>query len=474
MGFLHRIGKFYTRVIMNNIGIFIFIGLLSVVFGDCGWFPNEDIYAFSELVYRIILPTMIAFECGRKTGGKNGGIPAVLAMAGILVLNPSVGIFGAMLIGPPAGVVWKQVEQALEKRTDFRLKMLVNNLSLAVTGGVLAILVYFLLNPALEVLTDTVYAGIQFLVVHRMMGLLSVVIEPAKVLFLNNLMNHAVLVPLGMEQISQNGSSILFLLEANPGPGFGVLLALYLSGKEKRSAYGSAMFAQAVGGIHEVYFPFVLSDLRLLFPLILGGTAGNLCFQYLGDGVQGMISPGSILIVLLMAGKESFWQVFLGTAVSALVSFVFGMLILKIGTAGEHTGEEQKQVEQKQVEQKRVEQKKEERTEEKGEVLPEKRMAFVCDGGFGSSVMGAALMRRLLGQRGIRGIRVEAFAADAVPEDVDIIICQKDFYPMLPKKLLDREIHLVDDLVQTAGFEAVIGQLQNSRAGGGYTEKRNG
>lgn len=440
MGFLHRIGKFYTRVIMNNIGIFIFIGLLSVVFGDCGWFPNEDIYAFSEFSYKIILPIMIAFESGRETGGKNGGIPAVITMSGLLVAGTDVGILGAMLIGPFAGFVWKHLDRFLEKKADYRLKMLAGNLGVAVTGGFLAVLVYFLLIPILELFTDAVYAGVHFFVAHRMTGLLSIVIEPAKVLFLNNLVNHAVLVPLGMKQLSEYGSSVLFLLEANPGPGFGLLLALFLTKKKNRGTYASAMFAQTIGGIHEVYFPFVLSDMRLLFPLILGGAAGNLCFQSLGAGVQGMVSPGSVFIVLLMAGKEHFWSVFAGAAVSAIVSFALGILLLRKGTVKEPQEEAH--------------------TEEKREMLTVKKIAFVCDGGFGSSAMGAALMRRMLNQKGMEGIHVEAYAAECVPDDADLIICQKDFYPMLPKTLLSREVHQVENLLQAQELEPVIEKLQ--------------
>ena len=81
-------------------------------------------------------------------------------------------------------------------------------------------------------------------------------------LFLNNAINHGVFTPLGIEQATETGKSILFLIEAeNPGPGVGLLLAFtfFGVGAAKASAPGAAII-QFFGGIHEIYFPYALEQ----------------------------------------------------------------------------------------------------------------------------------------------------------------------------------------------------------------------
>ncbi|MEZ5089394.1 MAG: hypothetical protein R2719_06495 [Micropruina sp.] len=77
-------------------------------------------------------------------------------------------------------------------------------------------------------------------------------IEPAKILFLNNAINHGILTPLGLAEAAESGKSILFLLEANPGPGLG-LLAFSVFGRAlqgvplpaRRSFTSSAAFTRS-------------------------------------------------------------------------------------------------------------------------------------------------------------------------------------------------------------------------------------
>lgn len=483
MKYIRRIGKYYTGIIMKNIGIFLCVGLLLVLFGEQGWMPDAHISEVTMLLYHVILPTMVAYEGGARFGGTPGGILAVLALAGVLSADSGTGLFGAMVIGPLAGGLWRQIGNVSEK-TDFRMKMLVKNLSLAVFGSVLLVLTKTLFVPVLEGALGIVYQGVHFLVAHHMTFAASILLEPAKVFFLNNLMNHGILVPLGMSQVQETGSSILYLMETNPGPGFGVLLAMYFRNKEYKSEYVSAMLAESVGGIHEVYFPFVLSDLRLLLPLILGGMAGNICFGFLDAGLKGAVSPGSFLVILLMAGKEGFFPVMAGMAASAAVSFAGCFFLLGYGggkeperkqrgeekqreTAGRETEEEQAdgiQADEMQVDEMQVDGIQKEQMLRDDDRMREKKrieqIVFVCDGGVGSSVMGAALLRRLLMQRGIAGVKVQAFAVDLVPQEAEVLVCQKDFYRMLPKDVLAKEIFTVDSLVQPEGFAQILEQIE--------------
>lgn len=444
---IQRVGKFYTRIIMRNIGIFIFIGLLSVIFHEQGWLPNKNIYAISQLAYQMILPFMIAYEGGQMLGGTAGGIQAVLAVSGVLVANPSVGFFCGMLMGPLAGWLWKWEERWVIGKWGASMQMLVKNLCMGLTGGVLALLGFYLLSPLLSAAARGISYGVNILVEHRMLGALNVVIEPAKVFFLNNMMEHSVLVPLGMTQAQQTGSSILFLLESNPGPGLGLLCALYYVKREKRSEYASAILAEAAGGIHEVYFSCVWSNLKLLVPLILGGVSGTLCFEILGAGAQSAVSPGSVFTILLMAGKQRTIPVLIGVCVSALVTFAGSLLLLRGKNKKEDSGMKIDR--------------KEEIPIQKGKEI--QYIAFVCDGGMGSSAMGAALFRRLLRQEGIADIRVEAFAADLVPAEVDLLICQKDFSRFLPEEIRDKDIYTVESLVGAEEFRGFLEQIKASR-----------
>ncbi len=337
--FLHRFGRFYSRVILNFIGIFIFVGILSAVFGDYGWIPNENIYAISQFVYRCVIPILIAYAAGNEIGHppegeradrhQMGGTIAVMAIVGVILADDRSGILGAMILGPICGLLWEKLLKEPVQKVKTGLEMLVRNIVAAAVGSILAVTAYYLAAPMLSSCTDALLSGINYLIGHKLIWLLSVIIEPAKVFFLNNSIHHGILLPLGMQQVEELGESILFLLEANPGPGLGLLTALYICRKEKRREYGASLFVEFIGGVHEVYFPEVLVNLWLLLALIGGGAAGNFCFLAFHGAVTGAVSPGSILSILLVCSRKGILSVLLGIFVSAAVSAVLTILILK-------------------------------------------------------------------------------------------------------------------------------------------------
>ena len=423
---LYGAGKFYSRLIMKNIGIFIFIGLLSVVFHEHGWIPDENMYAISQLMYSVVLPALLAYGGGAETGGTQGGILAVCAVTGVLAADTEIGLIGALVLSPAAGFLWKQTEKKMERYVRGDFLMLVRNLSLGVLGGGMAAAGFCLIAPALQFAGAVAGRCVDTMVRNGLLVILAVVIEPAKVFFFNNIVNHAILVPLGASQVQKAGSSVLFLLESNPGPGLGILFALLCTSEKKKNEYAAAILAQAAGGIHEVYFPYVLSNLWLLIPLIVGGMAGNLCFLLLHAGMKSAVSPGSIIILWLMAEKGSRMALLAGIVFSAAVSFLAALTVLKVFP-------------------------KEKKKNEGEPVLMKKqdmirKILFVCDGGMGSSAMAAALFRRELAKEGIGGLEVKACAADLVPEDAQILVCQKDFYRNLSPELMRFEIFTVENM----------------------------
>lgn len=455
---LHRFGKFYSRVVIDFIGIFMFVGILSVLFGENGWIPIKEIYAISVFVYHYVLPVMIAFAAGNQMRGGDkqekseqsytGGCIAVMATTGLLMTEAQIGLFGAMILGPVCGFLWYRLIEPRLRQKNIRVEMLVRNLLVALVGVTMALLTYYGLEPSLEIVNHSLMAGIRFLVNHHLLFLLSFLIEPLKVIFFNNGMNHGVLIPLGMQQLENANSSNLFLLETNPGPGLGVLLALYWHHRKQREEYRVAVFAELIGGIHEVYFPEILSNLPLLASVIAGGTVGNLWFSGFHLGTASVVSPGSIITILFVSPKDQILGICLGVLVSAVVSLLVAKWILLW-----------------------QDRKKDLPVQEMGHCVLEndvmreiKKIGFVCDAGVGSSSMGAALLRRKLKEMDINHVEVAAYAMDQVPQDLDLLICQKNFKELLLKEIKDSSVLTMDNLLNQAEL-AEIAEMVSKRSG---------
>lgn len=463
---IHKFGKFYSNIMINMIGIFIFVGILSVIFGDYGWVPNENIYAISQFVYSYVIPALIAYAAGNhmgqiyekrldvpKTGINHaGGAIAVMAAAGIMIADKNCAILGAMILGPICGLLWKHVLEPLTRKAVQGMEMLTRNLVAAIVGAAFSIAAYYVLTPVLSAVTHVIMMGVDWLIAHKLICLTSVLIEPAKVFFLNNSIHHGILLPLAMQQAEQNGSSMLFLLETNPGPGLGVLLALWLSNRKKRKEYAAYMFVECIGGIHEIYFPEVLANLWLLLALIPGGMAGILCMSVFHVASAGLISPGSILTLLFMSGHHvlaTLFAVAISTAVSCAIAFFILKRQGKWCTEAAISAQEEKKEE---VQEKR-------QMLEKG-LMQEIKIGFICDAGVGSSAMGAALFRRKLKEEGMDGITAEAYAVDQIPEDLTIGVCQRAFLEILQKESNLSNIVTMESLLNQTEHLALIEKLR--------------
>lgn len=471
---IHKFGKFYSNIMINMIGIFIFVGILSVIFGDYGWAPNENIYAISQFVYSYVIPALIAYAAGNhmgqiyekrpdvpKTGINHaGGAIAVMAAAGVMIADKNCAILGAMILGPVCGLLWKHVLEPLTRKAVQGMEMLTRNLVAAIVGAAFSIAAYYVLTPVLSAVTHVIMMGVDWLIAHKLICLTSVLIEPAKVFFLNNSIHHGILLPLAMQQAEQNGSSMLFLLETNPGPGLGVLLALWLSNRKKRKEYAAYMFVECIGGIHEIYFPEVLANLWLLLALIPGGMAGILCMSVFHVASAGLVSPGSILTLLFMSGHHvlaTLFAVAISTAVSCAIAFFILKRQGKWCTEAAISAQEEKE--------EAVQEKKEEAVQEKRQVLEKELMqgikiGFICDAGVGSSAMGAALFRRKLKEEGMDGITAEAYAVDQIPEDLTIGVCQRAFLEILQKESNLSNIVTMESLLNQTEHLALIEKLR--------------
>jgi len=329
---VQRFGSYLSGMVMPNIGAFIAWGLITALFIPTGWLPNATLAKLVDPMILSLLPLLIGYTGGRMVHGQRGAVVAAVATMGIIVGSDVPMFLGAMIIGPLAAYVIKLVDQFVQERTKAGFEMLVDNFTAGIIGAAMAIAGILGIGPVVTAITNVAGSGVSFLVDHSLLPLASVIIEPAKVLFMNNAINHGVLTPLGAADAAANGKSILFMLESNPGPGLGILVAFMFFGpRVMRPTAPAAIIIHFFGGIHEIYFPYVLMKPRLIFAAIAGGAAGILTLLVGGAGLVAAPAPGSIFAYAAMTPRGGLFLTFLGVLVAAAVSFAVASLLLGFG-----------------------------------------------------------------------------------------------------------------------------------------------
>jgi PTS system mannitol-specific IIC component len=329
---VQRFGGYLAGMVMPNIAAFIAWGLITALFIPGGWLPNEKLATLVDPMVHVLLPVLIGYTGGRMVHGQRGAVAGAIATVGIVIGAGAPMFFGAMVIGPLTAYVLKLIDRVTLDRVRPGFEMLVDNFTAGILGGLFAIAGVLAIGPVMELFTDAAGHGVTFLLNHSLLPAAALLIEPAKVLFLNNAVNHGVLGPLGVAESAQTGRSILFMLETNPGPGFGILLAYLCFGpKALRPSVPAAMAIQFLGGIHEIYFPYVLMKPSMVLAAICGGAAGIGTFMVTGAGLVATPSPGSIFTYLANTPRGAYPGVLAGVAIAALVSFAVGSLLLGFG-----------------------------------------------------------------------------------------------------------------------------------------------
>ena len=328
---IQSLGGFMAGMIIPNIGAFIAWGLITALFIPTGWIPNEK---FAELVGPMIvylLPILIGFTGGSMIYGVRGGVVGAAASMGVIVGTDIPMFLGAMLMGPLGGWTIKKIDEVLEDKIPVGFEMLINNFTAGIWAIVLILVGYLVVGPVVESISNVFGKGVEILVDNNLIALAAIIIEPAKILFMNNAINHGILAPLGVQQVTEQGYSLLFLLETNPGPGLGLLIAYYVVGKGllKQSAPG-AMIIHFLGGIHEIYFPYVLAHPIMVLSVIAGGMAADFWFSVTNAGLVATPSPGSIFAYLAVIPPGKHFAVLTGVAVGTVVSFLVGAFILRV------------------------------------------------------------------------------------------------------------------------------------------------
>ena len=338
---VQKLGGFLAGMVIPNIGAFIAWGLITAFFIPTGWIPSEKLAQLVGPMIFFLLPILIGYTGGRLVHGQRGAVVGAIATAGVAIggfVGTTVGgevvqtpmFLGAMIAGPLGGWAIKQFDRAVAGRIPTGFEMLVGNFSAGIIGALLAILAFLGIGPVVAVISTAAGHAVDFLVDHTLLPLASIVVEPAKVLFLNNAINHGVLAPLGVAEAAKEGKSVLFMIETNPGPGLGLLLAYWFFGpRSVRPTAPGAIIIHFFGGIHEIYFPYVLMRPITILGMIAGGMAGVFTFLVTGAGLVATPSPGSIFAYFAVTPKGGLFGVLAGVAVAAAVSFAVNSVLLK-------------------------------------------------------------------------------------------------------------------------------------------------
>lgn len=445
---MQKFGKFLSGMVMPNIGAFIAWGLITAFFIPTGWIPNELLGSLVDPMIKYLLPLLIGYTGGKMVGGARGGVIGTVATMGVIVGADIPMFIGAMIMGPLAGFVIKKFDKVVDGKIPSGFEMLVNNFSIGILGMILAILGFFAIGPVVVVLTGILKTGVEALVARKLLPLVSLFIEPGKILFLNNAINHGVLGPIGLEQVQESGKSIMFLLEANPGPGLGIILAywMYSKGSVKQSAPGAAII-HFLGGIHEIYFPYVLMNPLLVLAVIAGGASGILVFTILGAGLVATPSPGSIFALMAMAPKGGLLPVLAGVAVATVVSFLVAAPFIKIASKNAKE-EDLEEAKGKVNEMKNI---------NKSSV---KKIVFACDAGMGSSAMGASKFRNKIKELNL-GIEVIHASVDEIPKDTDIVVTHKTLIDRAKKSCPNVELIAIQNFLTDDNIQNLYNRLAN-------------
>ncbi|MGA7147851.1 MAG: PTS mannitol transporter subunit IICB [Microbacterium sp.] len=542
---VQRFGTFLSGMIMPNIAAFIAWGFITMLFIPAGffgakspfgwhWYPVSEIIggggdqaiigwqgsmvalaeadgvnfmAYVGLVGPMVtylLPLLIANTAGRMVYGERGGVVASIATVGVIVGTNIPMFLGAMIMGPLAALITKWMDRLWDGKIKPGFEMLINNFSAGILGMILAIVGFFAFGPVMLGISAVLGGAVGWLVEMSLLPLVSIIVEPAKVLFLNNAINHGVFTPLGIEQAAETGKSILFLIEANPGPGLGLLLAFtfFGVGAAKASAPG-AIIIQFFGGIHEIYFPYALSKPMTILALIAGGATGVTTNMLLNGGLAFPAAPGSIIAVTAAAigpGVDNLLVVYLSVILAAVVTFLVAGIILRasrkrdllaeadtFGAAIAQTeankgkssaamdalrasdGKDRVALHDAEEAVDKLETEAETAGLADGGILTTKRVqniVFACDAGMGSSAMGASVLRNKMKKAGVEDVSVSNKAIANLDASADLVITQNQLTDRA-RKQTPNAVHVsVDNFMNSPRYDEVVDLVRDQHQDG--------
>jgi PTS system mannitol-specific IIC component len=483
---VQKFGTFLSGMIMPNIGAFIAWGLITALFIEKGWIPVPELGGYgtnAEGVANVglvgpmvnyLLPLLIAYTGGRMVYDVRGGVVGAIATMGVIVGTGIPMFIGAMIMGPLGGWTMKKIDSIWDGKIRPGFEMLVNNFSAGIWGGILTLLGFYGLTPVVKAFTAGAGSVVQFLVDNGLLPLTSIFIEPAKVLFLNNAINHGVLTPLGIQQSLDQGKSILFLLEANPGPGLGILLAYMFFGRgaARASAPGAAII-HFLGGIHEIYFPYVLMKPILILAAIGGGMTGIATLAITNSGLVAPAAPGSIIAVIAQTSRDSYVGVVLAVVLATTVSFLIASLILRTSKnkGDDDLSEATSRMEAMKGKKSSVSSAlvgDRQAAQGEGTVLtrPVRNIVFACDAGMGSSAMGASVLRNKIKAAGFPDVKVTNSAIANLSDTYDVVVTHQDLTERAQPRTSSAVHYSVDNFMNSPRYDEIVDLVRSSNSEG--------
>lgn len=468
---VQNFGRFLSNMVMPNIGAFIAWGIITALFIPTGWLPNATLAKLVAPMITYLLPLLIGYTGGRLVGGDRGGVVGAITTMGVIVGADMPMFLGAMIAGPLGGWAIKTFDRMVDGKIKSGFEMLVNNFSAGIIGMLLAILSFLAIGPLVEGLSHILAAGVNVMVQNNLLPLTSVFVEPAKILFLNNAINHGIFSPLGIQQASEAGKSIFFLIEANPGPGMGVLMAYMFFGRgnAKQSASGAAII-HFLGGIHEIYFPYVLMNPRLIIAVILGGMTGVFTLTVLNGGLVSPASPGSILAVLAMTPKGAYFANIAAIVAAFAVSFVISAVLLKTSKVKE---DDDIEAATRRVSEMKARSKGQNASANamNSDLSHVHKIIVACDAGMGSSAMGAGVLRKKVSDAGLIDISVTNTAINNLPGDVDLVITHRDLTERAMRQAPHAQHISLTNFLDSALYTDLATRLADAKRAAGNREK---
>lgn len=469
---LQKFGAFLAGMVIPNIGAFIGFGLITAFFLETGWTPNAKLALLITPILNSLLPILIGHTGGKMTGGDRGGvIGALVTMGAIVAVDGTPMFLAAMILGPLSGWVIKKFDQAVDGKIPSGFEMIVNNFSLGIIGAILCCIAMLVFGPVMETVTSVLTNGVNWIVAHNALPLSAIFVEPAKVLFLNNALDHGIFGPIGYEQVKTLGHSALFMLVPNPGAGLGLLLAYWFFGKgEMKDAAPGMILIHFFGGIHEVYFPYVLSNPLTIIGMIAGGIVGTGTLTVLDVGTVATPSPGSIFSVLALSPKNCMLGVILSVILSCIVSFVVNAFFVKrmVAKGGDTSLGESVIPKEAMGSSASKESSDASKTNDTSlgvdglDLSNIKKIVVACDAGMGSSAMSAAALKKKVKAENLP-IEVINTAISRIPDDADLIITHVELTGTAKAAQPNKQHLSISNYLKAPEYDQLVERLKNER-----------
>lgn len=462
---IQKFGATLSAMVMPNIGVFIGWGILTALFIDTGWCPNKYFNELVSPVLTYLLPVLIGYTAGSNIYGRRGGVIGAFATMGMIVGSDVTMLVGGMIMGPLAAVIIRKFDKLIEGKVKTGLEMLVDNFSLGIIGCLLCMISYIAVAPAMTAIQNVLATGVNFMCDKGLIPLTAIFVQPAQILFLNNAINHGIMVPLGLQQAAEVGKSVLFLVEANGAIWVGLAAAFAVFGNKaaKKSAPG-AVIIMFFGGIAEVCFPYCL-----MMPLtILGPIVGNMFSLFVlsnfGGGAVGPPSPGSVFAFYMMTPKDSLFVNTIAYFGSMAITFVVTAVILKV------TNQKEEEVVETIAGQVETGEAVLGQVDMPNRIAKLEKVVFACDAGMGSSAMGVSILKTRLQKAGLRP-NVDHVAVADIPMDADVVVTNEN---LAQRAIMSTEgkipILTISNFTDQGEYDRIVAQIQKMQNEDGIEE----